>query len=124
MRDNRVITKCTKGEGKPAVATRMSGADLSAAATGKAHLKASLPAVLGENPPYGMIGGIEETSASFEARSAPRSYPTENDPVANTSVSTFTQALADLGWTDGRNLRMDLRWFGDDINRSRALAQE
>jgi hypothetical protein len=24
-----------------------------------------------------MIGGIEETSASFEARSAPRSYPTE-----------------------------------------------
>src|SRR3954463_6407467 len=31
----------------------------------------------GENPPYGMSGGIEETSASFEARSAPRSYPTE-----------------------------------------------
>src|SRR4051794_10914664 len=30
----------------------------------------------GENPPYGMRGGIEETSASFEARSAPRSYPT------------------------------------------------
>ena len=30
-----------------------------------------------ENPPYGMTGGIEETSASFEARSAPRSYPTE-----------------------------------------------
>ena len=30
----------------------------------------------GENSPYGMIGGIEETSASFEARSAHRSYPT------------------------------------------------
>ena len=30
----------------------------------------------GENPPYGMIGGIEETSASFESRSAPRYYPT------------------------------------------------
>jgi hypothetical protein len=30
----------------------------------------------GENSPYGMLGGIEETSASFEARSAPRSYPT------------------------------------------------
>jgi hypothetical protein len=26
-----------------------------------------------------MIGGIEETSASFEARSAPRSYPTISD---------------------------------------------
>jgi hypothetical protein len=29
-----------------------------------------------------MIGGIEETSASFEARSAPRSYPTNNTAVA------------------------------------------
>ena len=36
----------------------------------------------GENPPYGMIGGIEETSASFEARSAPRSHPTQNGLLA------------------------------------------
>ena len=48
----------------------------------------------------------------------------ENDPLRKTYVSPFTQALADLGWTDGRNVRMDLRWFGDDINRIRALAQE
>jgi hypothetical protein len=33
----------------------------------------------------------------------------ENDPVAKTYVSAFTQALADLGWTDGRNVRVDLR---------------
>src|SRR6516225_9334168 len=38
--------------------------------------------------------------------------------------SAFTQALADLGWADRRNVRMDLRWGGDDINRLRALAQE
>jgi putative ABC transport system substrate-binding protein len=48
----------------------------------------------------------------------------ENDPVAKTYVSAFTQALADLSWTDGRNVRMDLRWGGGDINRIRALAQE
>src|SRR6516162_226767 len=48
----------------------------------------------------------------------------ENDPVAKTWVFAFTQALADLGWTDGRNVRMDLRWAGADINRIRALAQE
>ena len=47
----------------------------------------------------------------------------ENDPLAKTWVSAFTQALAGLGWTDGRNVRMDLRW-ADDINRMRALAQE
>jgi putative ABC transport system substrate-binding protein len=48
----------------------------------------------------------------------------EDDPVAKTRVSAFTQALADLGWTDGRNVRMDLRWHGGDINRIRAFAQE
>src|SRR5262249_33099528 len=36
----------------------------------------------------------------------------------------FAQVLADLGWTDGRNIRMDFRWHGGDINRIRALAQE
>jgi len=48
----------------------------------------------------------------------------ENDPWAKTLVSAFTQALADFGWTDGRNVRMDFRWDGGDVNRSRALAQE
>jgi hypothetical protein len=48
----------------------------------------------------------------------------ENDTVAKPYVSAFTQALADLGWTDGRNVRIDFRWAGGDINRTRALAQE
>jgi putative ABC transport system substrate-binding protein len=48
----------------------------------------------------------------------------ENDPLAKSLVSAFTQALAGLGWTDGGNVRMDLRWGGGDINRIRALAQE
>ena len=48
----------------------------------------------------------------------------ETDPLAKSILSAFTQALADLGWTDGRNVRMDLRWAGGDINPIRALAQE
>src|SRR6516165_667899 len=48
----------------------------------------------------------------------------ENEPVWKTSVSAFTQALADLSWTDRRNMRMDLRWGRGDNNRIRALAQE
>jgi putative ABC transport system substrate-binding protein len=36
----------------------------------------------------------------------------------------FTQALAELGWTDGRNVRIDIRSGGSDINRIRASAQE
>ena len=34
----------------------------------------------------------------------------ENDPRAKTALSAITQALANLGWTDGRNVRIDLRW--------------
>jgi putative ABC transport system substrate-binding protein len=48
----------------------------------------------------------------------------ENDPVYKPRVSAFMQALADLGWTDGRNVRVDLRSYGGEINRIGALAQE
>ena len=48
----------------------------------------------------------------------------ENDPVAKANISAFIQALAGLGWTDGRNVRMDLRWGSLDINRMRARARE
>jgi putative tryptophan/tyrosine transport system substrate-binding protein len=46
----------------------------------------------------------------------------ENDPVAKLRLSAFTQALADLGWTDGRNVRMDVRSGG--LDRLRGLARE
>ena len=48
----------------------------------------------------------------------------ENDPASKSIVSAFTQALAGLGWTDGRNVRVDLRWGGGDSNRIRTLAQD
>src|SRR5215831_15157284 len=47
----------------------------------------------------------------------------ENDPVGP-PLSAFTQAFAGLGWTVGRNVRMDLRRGGGDANQIRALAQE
>jgi putative ABC transport system substrate-binding protein len=48
----------------------------------------------------------------------------ENDPEQRARLSAFTQALADLGWVDGRNVQMDRRWASGDINRMRALAHE
>jgi putative ABC transport system substrate-binding protein len=47
----------------------------------------------------------------------------QNDPVSRPAVVAFTQALADLGWTVGRNVRMHLRGAGVDTNRMRALAR-
>jgi putative tryptophan/tyrosine transport system substrate-binding protein len=48
----------------------------------------------------------------------------ENDPDAKTSLSAFTKGLADLGWTDGRNLRMDIRWGAGNLDRIRVFAKE
>jgi putative tryptophan/tyrosine transport system substrate-binding protein len=48
----------------------------------------------------------------------------ENDPVYKPRVAAFTQALADLGWTEGGNMRLDILGGGGDINRIRALARE
>ena len=44
----------------------------------------------------------------------------ENDPITKSRVSALTQALADLGWTAGRNVRIDIRWAGGDSNRERS----
>jgi putative ABC transport system substrate-binding protein len=48
----------------------------------------------------------------------------ENDPESKRRVYAFTRALADLGWTDDRNVLMDLRWGGGDTDRIQALARE
>src|SRR5215468_10333458 len=50
--------------------------------------------------------------------------PDENDREGEAARSAFARGLADLGWTVGRNLRMDVRSAGGDTNRIRALAQE
>jgi putative ABC transport system substrate-binding protein len=46
------------------------------------------------------------------------------DETEQAGLAAFTQALADSGWTVGRNVQIDPRWAGIDINRIRALAKE
>jgi putative tryptophan/tyrosine transport system substrate-binding protein len=48
----------------------------------------------------------------------------DSDPEWKAYVFGFTQGLADLGWTDGRNLRMDVRWAANDVDRTRMFAKE
>jgi putative ABC transport system substrate-binding protein len=48
----------------------------------------------------------------------------ENDPAGKAFLSELTQELAELGWTDGRNLRMDVRWAAGNVDRMRMLAKE
>jgi putative ABC transport system substrate-binding protein len=48
----------------------------------------------------------------------------ESDPEGKAQLSGFTQALAALGWFEGRNLQTEVRWGGGDANRARSYAKE
>jgi putative ABC transport system substrate-binding protein len=47
-----------------------------------------------------------------------------DDPEEQARLAVFLQPLQELGWTDGRNVRIDYRWAAADANRSRAYAAE
>jgi len=47
-----------------------------------------------------------------------------DDPDGQVRLAAFQQALQDLGWTDGSNARIDIRWGGNDVDRERRYAAE
>jgi putative tryptophan/tyrosine transport system substrate-binding protein len=48
----------------------------------------------------------------------------ETDPDGKAELSGFTRGLAESGWTDGRDLRMDVRWADGSTERMRMFAKE
>jgi putative ABC transport system substrate-binding protein len=50
-------------------------------------------------------------------------FGTESDPARQPFLAAFRNGLRDLGWIEGRNLRIDVR-FGRDPDQLRAAAQE
>src|SRR5215467_3092483 len=49
---------------------------------------------------------------------------TRSNPTAETYYSLFVQGLEEFGWVNGRNLRIEARWAGGNIERLRILARE
>jgi len=49
---------------------------------------------------------------------------TADDPAGQARLSLFTQALQRLGWTDGRNVRIETRWGSGDPDRFRKYTAE
>ena len=47
-----------------------------------------------------------------------------NDPEGQARIARFQQALQQLGWIDGRNLRTDIRWGGGNVDDIRKYAAE
>lgn len=48
----------------------------------------------------------------------------EKTPGAQSRYAAFKESLEGLGWTEGRNASIDLRWTEGDVNRTSALARE
>jgi ABC-type uncharacterized transport system substrate-binding protein len=48
----------------------------------------------------------------------------EGDPRGLEYITAFAQGLAELGWTVGRNVRIEYRWGAGDLNRFRSYAAE
>jgi putative ABC transport system substrate-binding protein len=46
------------------------------------------------------------------------------DSITEARVTAFRNAVRELGWTEGQNVRFEVRWAGGDINRTRTLANE
>jgi putative tryptophan/tyrosine transport system substrate-binding protein len=48
----------------------------------------------------------------------------ETDPEAKALLAEFTRAVSELGWIEGRNLRMDVRWAPGNTDLMRKFAKE
>jgi putative ABC transport system substrate-binding protein len=46
----------------------------------------------------------------------------QTDPEGQARIAAFRDTLGRLGWTDGRNVRVDVRWPGDESDRIRIAA--
>jgi DNA-binding LacI/PurR family transcriptional regulator len=47
-----------------------------------------------------------------------------DNPQGQARLAAFQQALQQLGWSDGRNVRIDTRWGENDVDRERRYAAE
>jgi putative ABC transport system substrate-binding protein len=47
-----------------------------------------------------------------------------DDPNGQRRLATFLQKLQQLGWSDGRNVRIETRWAGAEVERGREYAAE
>jgi putative ABC transport system substrate-binding protein len=47
-----------------------------------------------------------------------------DDSESPVRLAAFLHGMQQLGWTDGRNMRIYTRWGADDVDRSRRYAAE
>lgn len=78
-----------------------------------------------------LLGGVA-ASIPFSAKAQHTPMPligvlllnAREHPMTMVSVATFTKALSGLGWTEGKNVRIEYRWAASDNERIQAFARE
>jgi putative ABC transport system substrate-binding protein len=76
-----------------------------------------------------LIGGVATWPLEARAKEAIRRLgvemaQAERDPAVQARLAAFQEALAALGWSEGRNLRSEIRWAAGDPSRMRTQAAE
>ena len=72
-----------------------------------------------------VLGGVTAWSLAVSAQQAERMRRIGvlvggdgTDPVTKALQATFVEGLRNLGWIDGRNLRIDTRWYAGEAERT------
>jgi putative tryptophan/tyrosine transport system substrate-binding protein len=78
-----------------------------------------------------LLGGAAAWPLAAHAQQSDRVYRAgmltgqpEADPENASQLAAFRQALGKFGWSEGRNLLIDIRWGAGDPDRMRVLAKE
>jgi putative ABC transport system substrate-binding protein len=78
-----------------------------------------------------LFGGAAACPIAARAQQAPRMRrigmllaSAESDPEGKPHIAEFQNQLQGLGWTDGRNIRIDYRWASGEADRLRMFAKE
>ena len=96
---------------------------------------------IGRGPSYGgdvqrrefitLLGGVAAWPIAARAQQPDRMRligvlvgNAESDEIAQSWLAVFRGALTKLGWTEGHNLRIELRWSAGDADRMRTFAKE
>jgi len=79
-----------------------------------------------------LLGGVLAWPLASQAQQADRARRiamlvaaySQSDREGQARVAAFLDRLQKLGWTDGRNVRVDYRWGGGDVERTKTAAAE
>jgi putative ABC transport system substrate-binding protein len=78
-----------------------------------------------------LIGGAAAWPLAADAQQSERMrrigalmYLAADDPDSPALVAAFARGLQELGWIEGRNIQIDYRWGGGDLDRVRRYAAE